>query len=246
MFDNEPIGGSHEESEPLDHLPPPAGRTIPMAIAAWIVAGILGVIASTAVLEGDQSVADLTGRESIAVTLPVVLGIAAAALFLAAPRGDPFRALRLRSWRWSDIGLGMAIGAAAQFLLIPLYIPILWIFDGDVGEAAHDLSNSFADNEVWLLVVLVLIVAPVTEELFYRGLIQGSLERSVAPWKAVTASSVVFGLVHFQLLQLPGLIFIGAVTGYGLIRTNRLSMSIGIHMGFNGVATVLLLVDRFA
>jgi membrane protease YdiL (CAAX protease family) len=216
-----------------------------MAIAAWIIAGILGVIALAAVLEGDQTVSDLSGRESIAVSLPVALGIAAAALLLAAPGGDPFRALRLRNWRWRDIPLGMGLGAAAQFLLIPLYIPILWIFDGDVSEAAQDLSDKFSDNEMWLLVVLVLIIAPVTEELFYRGLIQGSLERSLAPWMAVSVSSLIFGLVHFQLLQLPGLIFIGAVTGYSLYRTNRLSMSIGVHMGFNGVATVLLLVDRF-
>jgi len=216
-----------------------------MAFAAWILTAILGLIAFSILSESDQEMTDLMGRERIAVALPIALGIAAAALFLSAPGGDPFRALRLRPFRTADILAGLAVGAVSQLALPPLYWPILQFTDADVGEPAEELAAAFPGNEIWLLVGLVFLLAPLTEELFYRGLIQGSLERSVRPWRAIAISSIIFGVVHAQLLQLPGLIFIGAISGYALWRYQRLWLSIAIHMGFNGVAAAQLLAERF-
>ena len=216
-----------------------------MAVAAWVAAGLLGLIAFSIVREGDQQISDLTGLEGLTVTLPVTLGFAVAAIFLAAPGGDPLRALRMRFTRGSDLIIGAALGVATQFLLVPIYVPILLIFDGDVDEVARDFSDSFADNEMWILVLFVVLIAPICEEMFYRGLIQGSLERSVRPWIAISISSVIFGVIHFQLLQLPGLIIVGAVAGVALWKTNRLSMAIAVHMGFNAVTAVQLVFDRF-
>lgn len=234
-----------ENDPPLDHLPPPAGRTLPMAFAAWVLTAILGLIAFSILSESGQEMSDLMGRERIAVALPIALGIAAAALVLAAPGGDPLRALRLRTFRSSDIAVGLVVGAVSQIALVPLYWPILRFSDGDVGEPAEKLVAAFPDNEIWLLVGLVFFLAPFTEELFYRGLVQGSLERSMGPWKAIAISSVIFGVVHAQLLQLPGLVFIGAVSGYALWRYQRLWLSIAIHMGFNGITAIQLVSDRF-
>ena len=233
-----------ENDSQLDYLPPPAGKTLPMAFAAWILASILFLIAFSILAEGDQDVTDLTGRERIAVALPAALGIAAAAFFLAAPGGDPLRALRLRAFKSSDLVVGLVVGAASQLALALLYWPILELFGGDVGEPARELAAAFPGNEIWMLVALVFVLAPVAEELFYRGLVQGSLERSMRPLAAIALSSVIFGVVHGQLLQLPGLIFIGAVSGYALWRYQRLWLSIAIHMGFNGVAAIQLLADR--
>ena len=232
------------EDEDLDYLPPPAGRALPMACAAYVGSIVLALIAFSIVQEGDQSIEDLGGSELFAVNLPAALAIAAAAFALAAPGGDPFRALRLRASRWSAVVIGFGVGGLSQLALVPLYKPILWLFDGDVGAEAEELTAQFADSELWLLVVMVAVIAPCAEELFFRGFIQGSLERSTRPAIAVPVSAIIFAAAHFQLLQLPGLFFFGLVSGILLVRYQRLSVSIAAHVGFNSVGVVGLLADR--
>jgi len=217
---------------------------LPMALGALLIAWILAGIAFAIVQEGDQDFGDLAGSEVFAVSLPMTLTFAVAALLIAAPGGDPIRALRLRGVRLSRIGIGFAVGVAAQFVLIPLYVPILWLFDGDVGSAAEDLTAQFANSELWLFVLWVLVLAPVSEELFYRGLIQGALERSMRAAYAVPVAALIFGGIHFQLLQLPGLFFFGAVSGLLLVRFNQLSVSIAAHVGFNAAGVLELLGGR--
>jgi len=234
------------EHDDLDYLPPPAARTLPMALGALLIAWVLAGIAFAIVQEGDQEFGDLAGSEVFAVSLPMSLAFAVAALLIAAPGGDPIRALRLRGFRLSRIGIGFAVGVATQLALIPLYIPILWVFDGDVGAVAEDLTSQFANSELWLFVLWVVVLAPVSEELFYRGLVQGSLERSMRAAYAVPIAALIFGGIHFQLLQLPGLFFYGLVSGILLVRYNQLSVSIAAHVGFNAAGVFELLADRFS
>jgi membrane protease YdiL (CAAX protease family) len=58
---------------------------------------------------------------------------------------------------------------------------------------------------------------------------------------ALVVSSVLFGIAHFQLIQLPALILFGLVLGYMAQRTGRLGMSIFAHAGFNATTVYLLL-----
>lgn len=230
--------------EPIDHLPPPAGRALPMALAAYVLSIVLASIAFYTVREGDQDFGDLGGAEVFAVNLPSLLTLGAAAFAIAAPGHDALRALRLRGSRLGDLGGGFVVGVLTQLALVPLYVPILWFVDGDVGEEADELTSQFGDGELWLLVVLVAVLAPVAEELFFRGLVQGSLERSLPAPYAVGIAAVIFALIHFQWLQLPGLLLFGAVSGVLLVRTGRLAPSIGAHVGFNSAGVVGLLIDR--
>ena len=63
-------------------------------------------------------------------------------------------------------------------------------------------------------------------------------------WLALVASSVLFALVHFELITLPALVMFGLVAGYCAQRTRRLGMSIFAHAGFNGTTVVVLLLSR--
>ena len=56
-----------------------------------------------------------------------------------------------------------------------------------------------------LLVLIVVIAAPIVEELFYRGLLLRALERRVGNGWAVVWCGLIFGASHFELLQLPAL-----------------------------------------
>ena len=90
---------------------------------------------------------------------------------------------------------------------------------------------------------LLDVLAPVFEEIFYRGLLQRALlKRGLSPAVAIGISSLVFGASHLELLQLPGLVAAGALFGYLAHRFDRLGPAIAAHVGFNLVAVGTLLV----
>jgi membrane protease YdiL (CAAX protease family) len=150
--------------------------------------------------------------------------------------------------RPSDAGPGLPIGIASQLLLIPLvYVPIQWLFGNrDLsGQAQQLIDQAHGAGPLALLAIVLIVGAPVAEELFFRGLLLRALQRRFASsahadtW-AIALSSVAFGLAHFELLQLPGLVLFGAVLGVLAVRTGRLGPGIWAHAAFNAVTVLLL------
>ncbi len=145
-----------------------------------------------------------------------------------------------------DVLLWGPIGVLTQILLVPLvYLPISWFINtDDVSAAAEDLVDRAATiPDVGLLFLAIVVVAPVVEELFFRGFALPGLMKVFGPWTAIVISSVWFAASHFQLIQFPGLLAIGLVLAYARVRTGRLLPCIALHMAFNAV-TFGILVSR--
>jgi membrane protease YdiL (CAAX protease family) len=143
--------------------------------------------------------------------------------------------------------LGVLAGVATQLFLLPLvYLPLLVLLDrtgDDLSAPARDITDRASDPfGVVMLILIVGIAAPIFEEIFYRGLMQRSLQRRFGDSTAVVVTALVFGLSHFQLLQAPGLVIFGVVVGVLALRTGRLGPSIAAHVAFNMVSVVALLV----
>ncbi len=228
-----------------DRLPPPARLTLPLALGAYFVGLVLSAVAVSQMVEDGSGIEAMNGVETFVSSLPLFLSLAGGALVIPALGGlSPGSALRLDRFRWYDVPAGLVGGALAQLALIPIYAPILKFIDDDVSTAARELTDRFSDNELWLLVLMVAVVAPLCEELFFRGLVQGGLERSLPTAPALALSAVIFGAVHFQLLQFLGLGLFGLVLAVALNRTGRLSVTIFLHMGFNLMGLAGLLAER--
>jgi membrane protease YdiL (CAAX protease family) len=97
--------------------------------------------------------------------------------------------------------------------------------------------------------IVVAIIAPPIEELWFRGLILRTLMRRYPFWPAAITCSLMFGLFHtYQLDTLAGAALLGistAVFGLGqcmLVRRHvRLNTAIGVHMLNNFVVALLTL-----
>ena len=149
-------------------------------------------------------------------------------------------------WKFkaSDLYQGLLVGAGLQLFAVPALYLFLFLFIGeqDVSEAARGLTDMAAGPvDVVLLILIVVVGAPVVEELFFRGLLLRSVERRFGPWPAIIVSSLVFAAVHFQLLQFPALAMFGLLAGWLTIRSGRLGPAIWAHVGFNGVTVAILL-----
>ncbi|MBV9042702.1 MAG: CPBP family intramembrane metalloprotease, partial [Acidimicrobiia bacterium] len=150
------------------------------------------------------------------------------------------------SFRWTDPLVGLPIGVVCQLLLVPLiYLPLQqFISKHDLEAPVRQVTNSAHGASYFILTVVVVVGAPFVEELFFRGLVLRSLQRRFGDVWAVAGSAVVFGLAHFEPLQLPALVALGVILGMLAVSTKRLGPSIFTHAGFNLVTMIALWLRR--
>lgn len=148
-------------------------------------------------------------------------------------------------FQWRDMPLGLAVGFGAQLAIGIVLLPIYELFGvdrHDVGKVARNLTDrARSPIGVIALTVVVVAVAPVVEELFYRGVWLRSAERRWGTVAGVVVSAVVFGLMHLQPVDTPALIAFGLVVGWLAARYRRLGPSVWAHVAFNLTAVVTLL-----
>jgi membrane protease YdiL (CAAX protease family) len=90
----------------------------------------------------------------------------------------------------------------------------------------------------------VVIVAPLVEELLFRGLLLRSLARRTSTVAAVVISAAAFAAVHLldpsAAPALAPLLLVGLVAAIRTVRTGDLSQAILLHGGFNLLSAVVL------
>ena len=140
---------------------------------------------------------------------------------------------------------GVVVGFVSQYAVLLVYVPFLWsgLIDAeDVSKPARNITEKAHDAPgVVLLVLLVVIVAPICEELFFRGLVLRAFDRRFGRRWAVAGSALVFAAAHLEPLQFPALFLFGLITGVYAARTGRLAPGMFAHMAFNLIAVVALL-----
>jgi hypothetical protein len=176
------------------------------------------------------------------------IGFVGAALFASRFRGSGSLrrdlGLEVRPW---DVLIGPLIGFGGQILLLPLlYLPLEHVvphLDQRLKVPAQHLTGGFPGSDLAVIAVLTVVVVPVVEELFFRGLVLRSLLRLFAGagpvigvGLAVVADGVIFGLAHFELLQLLGLAVFGTVLSLMAYKLRRLGPGIFAHAVFNLMA----------
>ena len=182
--------------------------------------------------------------------IPLWAGLAGVVVWAARTKGHGVRADFGLWMRWTDAPLGILIGVGIQLLLLPLvYLPVLSLLGkdaDDLSKPARELSDRADGSFGWIvLAVMVVICAPVVEELFYRGLVLRSLDkRGLATWVSVLCSAALFAAVHFQPLQFVGLLVLGLVLAAMTERQQRLGLAIWTHAAFNATTVVTLYLSR--
>lgn len=81
--------------------------------------------------------------------------------------------------------------------------------------------------------ILMVIAAPVLEELLFRGIILDGLLKGYSPIKSILVSSLLFGIAHQNHLQFAGALTMGIFSGWVYYRTRSLLPSIIIHAAIN-------------
>ena len=97
-------------------------------------------------------------------------------------------------------------------------------------EAANKSIESGSGLE---LILTVVIVAPLIEELLFRGIVFRSLQKVFPIWISIMLSAIMFGAYHMNLIQTVYATFMGIVAGIIYYKTNRLIYPMIVHAANN-------------
>lgn len=125
----------------------------------------------------------------------------------------------------------------ATILVVTTLIDVaLWAFPMSEWEAA--MFESMESGSL-AMVLYGCLIAPVLEEMLFRGIILRSFLRQYAKWTAILMSAVLFGLAHMNLYQFIVGLMLGMYLGWLYERTRSLLPCIGLHVVYNTTLTVM-------
>jgi membrane protease YdiL (CAAX protease family) len=151
------------------------------------------------------------------------------------------------------MGIGVALpGVVASLLLAGVLITILDLTDAQIGD---DSVPIVTDWDIWIVLLATAVIAPIGEEIFFRGFITNAWARSLARREALLRGTFLFAAVHIlnygidlDQLDLTIRLAILAVTVrlpvawlLGWIYTSRRSIvaSIVLHGTYNGALVAI-------
>ncbi|HEU5071707.1 MAG TPA: type II CAAX endopeptidase family protein [Verrucomicrobiae bacterium] len=208
----------------------------------WLACGLMAIgIASQGILAAVLALVDIVWRqagfgalqlerdplaEGIINLLALGLAIGVGLLVNRLPprRAFPFTPIPRPAWGWFVL---VVVGAAIVLSEVDnlfrwLLPPPRWVVEmmAEIFLVRGRFGSMF---------FTIVIVAPVMEELLFRGLILRGLLGRFRPWTAVLMSAMLFGLMHVNPWQMVPTFFLGWVFGWFYLRTGSLWPCVAAH-----------------
>ena len=184
----------------------------------------------------------VSGMQIIYGALQFALPVAAILAFLIA-RGISVPAI----FGLKRVGLFRAIGIAAGLvlLLLPLFMLVTTIayqfLDGhaepqELVKVYQQAAKTGKSEILWQVLVAAVVIAPITEELLFRGYFYAVLKRVAGPLPAALGISLLFGAVHNNALGFPGLTVLALGLTLAYEWSGSILVSIFMHAWFNATS----------
>jgi len=164
--------------------------------------------------------------------------------------------LRAQRVRWKDaFGLAnqrrqaLLAGAIVAFLFLPVGIGLQWAsaevmsrlhWEPQEQQAVHALRVTSAWSGRLLLAGLAIVLAPMAEEILFRGILYPAIKQAGFPRLALWGVSLLFACVHNNLVTFVPLLVLALTLTALYERTDNLLAPIAAHALFNALNFVKL------
>ena len=215
-------------------------------VAAFVLAQLFGLVA----------VALGLGRHTTSFLLVSEIGLwtgllGACVVAVRRHGTGSLRDLGLTRPRWRDLGIGAVGGLVGRIAAIIAVIPLVPLLRNAKVTRSPGLDTSDLHSHALAVVIVVAIVvvgAPIVEELFFRGLVQGALTRRFGAFIAIWVQAACFASAHYQytmtaaqvLVTIVSIFVVGLMLGILRWRYQRLTPGMFAHATFNALAIALL------
>lgn len=240
---------------PLSRVRSPYGLWIATFSLLIFIGPNLAVLAAGSLAEGLEAAGSASRPElvfSLAVTLVFQVGIFLAALLPLLAAGRPFARLfgptRGTALMWA---IGLAVGVATSLAAFGVNASLALLLEAEEPVEQQVLQDALAGGvPLVLAAAIAVIVAPVTEEVIFRGVLFRALAGRLGIGIGLVVSAALFAVIHFEILfsqpiALSGLFVVGLALALAYHLTGSLVVPVVGHAVFNAVSlTLAVLIDR--
>jgi len=158
---------------------------------------------------------------------------------------DAARLVGLRAPTIPALGWGLA-ALIASWISLAVYQVIIDAIDVEALEpvSAIDGDDEFTVLAAVLTGVAVMVMAPISEEIFHRGFLVGAIARRFGVVVGVVVSAAIFSALHFDVGSLIPFFLVGVIFAVAYVKSGNLWASISAHFVFNLVAFIVTVTDR--
>jgi membrane protease YdiL (CAAX protease family) len=169
--------------------------------------------------------------------------------------------LREQQFTWNEafglsnhVGRSVMIGVIAVCIFTPLGLVLRWIsveilshiphipIKPDEQQAVQTIRETSARLQRLILVAGTILLAPVAEECFFRGILYPAIKQAGFPRLAFWLTSIAFAAIHQNLAAFIPLMVLAMLLVVLYERTNNLLAPISAHATFNAVQLVIMFI----
>lgn len=251
-----PEGWRHDAPDPPDAFPVPWSWTDGLFLVAWFLVASV-IVATVAFALGVDPFNDA------AMLFGVVAASHATALvgvfvWLSLRDGLSWRLMGPLRPRWVRHSLvGVGIGLSGWVIVTLLLALLVRAIDREALPTQEGLEQlAGADGTAVLVAVFAAVVlAPVVEEVIYRGVLFQALRERIGLWPAMVISAGLFGVMHLDtvmqaegfdpvgFIPMMGIVLLGVWLAAAFHKTGSIIVPIVGHAAFNGIAVGLALLS---
>jgi hypothetical protein len=235
------------ETAPVaDEAPWPAWAALAGLLVGFGLGAVASILVDVAARAGGSSLAHPTPAVSIASDIVFDLSFVAAAIYFASSG----RRLRPADFGFRPVAVGTAVGAFVLAVLAyyggtTIYAVLFHL--GGTDKLPSELGASHSTAALIAAAAFVCVIAPIAEELFFRGFFFGALRRihvrvagrDLGTWLAAVVTAILFGLAHTGSASSQYLVplgFLGFVLCVVRWKTGSLYPCMALHSANNALA----------
>ena len=219
--------------------------------AVYVVSFLVGGIATVPVLSLLEEDRDLANIASTAVAALAIVGILVAwlstshrswhAILGFPPRGSWVREIL------TSIGFGLVLYPVMVFVVGIVVSLILAVVSGEQVETPEQVGSDLSALGIAITTVYALVIAPIHEELFFRGILFRGVRDRYGLIRGFVATGIGFALIHYieaewqdALLLMGVMLFNGIALAWWYERRGTIVAPIVAHVVFNVIGLTLI------
>ncbi|MGE4618933.1 MAG: CPBP family intramembrane glutamic endopeptidase [Planctomycetota bacterium] len=146
----------------------------------------------------------------------------------------------------------LKLGVLALLCWVPGHLAVAGLWTRGLKEFEYEihaqesvtLLSDAVNQSNWLLIISLcfyaVVMAPITEEILFRGILFRWLQNHWGFLLAIVISSIAFATIHFSLASWGPLAALGALCSWLYYRSGQLLASVAVHVTFNAITILLV------